>query len=143
MLLTIEKVAVLRGVDLFKDVPGFVLAAVAQVMTPVHFQPGENIIREGEVEQCMYIVVEGEVRVHSGERTLLHLGKNETVGELAALDPEPRAASVTAVEEATLFRLDKAALDEVMADRPEMAQGIIRALCQRIRLQGRLMAQKS
>lgn len=143
MLLTIEKVAVLRGVDLFKDIPGFVLAAVAQVMTPVYLEPGENIIRQGEVEQCMYIVVEGEVRVHAGDTTLMKLGQNETVGELAVLDPEPRAASVTAVGEAVLFRLDKAALDEVMADRPEMAQGIIRALCQRIRYQGRLMAQNS
>ena len=50
------------------------------------------------------------------------------------LDPEPRNASVTAVEDTHLFRLYKEAFDEVMADQPEIAYGVIRVLCQRLRV---------
>jgi CRP-like cAMP-binding protein len=73
------------------------------------------------------------VWVHSDEHTILTLGPGKSVGELAVLDPEPRVASVSALEETRLFRIDKDAFDEVMADRPEIAQGVIRALCQRVR----------
>ncbi|MCP4408525.1 MAG: cyclic nucleotide-binding domain-containing protein, partial [Gammaproteobacteria bacterium] len=56
------------------------------------------------------------------------------VGELAVLDPEPRVASVTAIEETQLFRIDRDAFSELIADRPEIAQGVIQALCQRVRM---------
>jgi CRP/FNR family cyclic AMP-dependent transcriptional regulator len=49
------------------------------------------------------------------------------------LVPEPRSASATAIERSTLLRLDKPVLDELLADRPELAAGIIRALVIRLR----------
>jgi CRP-like cAMP-binding protein len=142
MLLTIERVAVLKGVDIFAGAPDAVLAGVAQIIDEVHLEPGELFIKEGAVEDCMYIVVEGEVRVHSQDRTILRLGPGKSVGELAVLDPEPRSASVEADSSSLLFRLEKEAFDEVMADRPEIAQAVIKALCARIRHQGRLLVGK-
>jgi CRP-like cAMP-binding protein len=56
------------------------------------------------------------------------------VGELAMLDPEPRSAAATAVEDTHLFRIDHDAFDEVLAVRPEIARGVIEALCQRLRM---------
>jgi HEAT repeat protein/ATP/ADP translocase len=140
MLLIIEKVAILRTVDIFATIPDYVLASVAQIVEEVELAPGDTFIQEGALEDCMYIVVEGEVRVHSQGRTIITLGPGKSVGELAVLDPEPRAAAVTAVSPSLLFRLDKEPFDEVMADRPEIAQGVIRALCRRVREQGRLVA---
>ena len=37
--------------------------------------------------------------------------------------PEPRSASVTALEDGLLLRIDKVLLDELLADRPELASG--------------------
>jgi CRP-like cAMP-binding protein len=140
MLLTIERVAILKGVDIFSAVPDGVLAAVAQIIEEVHLEPNHTFIEEGQVEDCMYIVVEGEVRVHIGGQSIIHLGPGRSVGELAVLEPEPRAASVVTVGSTFLFRLAKEPFDEVMADRPEIAQGVIRALCSRVREQGRELA---
>ena len=140
MLLTIERVAMLKSIDIFAETPDYILASVARIIEEVELLPGENFIREGEPGECLYIVIEGEVRVHSNERTILILGPGKIVGELALLDPEPRSASVTAVDDAFLFRLDREPFDEVMADRPEIAQGIIRTLVRRIRQQGRTIA---
>jgi CRP-like cAMP-binding protein len=55
------------------------------------------------------------------------------VGELAALVPEARSASVTALEATTLLRIDKPLLDELLADLPELASGVIAALVGMIR----------
>jgi len=139
MLLTIEKVAILRKVAIFAGTPDYVLASVAQIAYEETFEAGQVIINEGDFGDFMYIVVDGQVRVHKGDKTILTLDGGASVGELAVLDPEPRSASVTAATETLLFRIDKDPFDEVMADRPEIAQGVIRALCDRIRAQGQAL----
>ena len=47
--------------------------------------------------------------------------------------PSPRTASVTALEPTTLLRIDKPVLDELLADRPALASGIIGALVAMLR----------
>lgn len=133
MLLTIEKVIMLRAVSMFADTPDDVLADVAAILVERELEAGASIIEEGELGRTLYIVVEGQVRVHRGARTLALLGDRDVFGELAALDPERRSASVTAVRDTRLLCLDHEPLSELMAERIEVAQGIIRFLCQRYR----------
>jgi len=52
---------------------------------------------------------------------------------MAVLDPEPRLASVTAVEDTRLFRLDQEPFYELMDDRIEVARGIIHVLSGHLR----------
>jgi CRP-like cAMP-binding protein len=128
----VERVAALHRVDLFAGVPGRVLAAVAEATLEVHVAPGEALILEAAVEAHLFAIVEGRVRVHRGDQTLVELGSGTTVGELAALVPQPRTASVTALEPTLALRLDKAVLDELLADWPELAHGVIDALVARL-----------
>lgn len=141
MLLTIEKVAILRKVAIFAGTPDHVLASVAQIAYEETFEPGQAIMNEGDFGDFMYIVVDGRVRVHKGDQTIIMVDAGASVGELAVLDPEPRSASVTAATDTLLFRIDKDPFDEVMADRPEIARGVIRALCDRIRAQGQALGE--
>ena len=129
----VERVAALHRVDLFAGVPGRVLAAVAEAAAEVRASPGDMLIEEGAVEAHLYAVVQGRVRVHRGDQTLVELGPCTTVGELAALVPQPRTASVTALEPTLVLRLDKAVLDDLLADWPELAHGVIAALVSRSR----------
>lgn len=129
----VERVAALHRVDLFAGVPGRVLAAVADVAEEVRAAPGEVLIEEGAVEAHLYALVEGRVRVHRDGRTVAELGPGVTVGELAVLVPEPRSASVTALEPIRALRIDKAVLDDLLADWPELAHGVIDALVGRVR----------
>lgn len=129
----VERVAALHRVDLFAGVPGRVLAAVAEATTEVRASPGDVLIQEGAVEAHLYAVVHGSVRVHRGDQTLVELGPGNTVGELAALVPQPRTASVTALEPTLALRLDEAVLNDLLADWPELANGVITALVARLR----------
>jgi CRP-like cAMP-binding protein len=138
LLITLERVALLKSIDMFTGTPDYVLASVARIVEEVELAPGEILIEEGEPGDCLYIVIQGQVRVYSVDTTIINLGPGQSVGEFAILDPGPRAASVSAEESTLLFRIDKAPFDEVMADRPEIAHGIIRALIRRLREQGRI-----
>jgi CRP-like cAMP-binding protein len=133
VLTTIERVVALHRVGLFADVPGRTLAAVAQRAIEVEVAEGELVIAEGAVEEHMFAVARGRLRVHRGDRTIVELGPGSTVGELAALVPEPRSASVTALEPGTLLRIDRPVLEELLVDRPALANGIIAALVATIR----------
>jgi CRP/FNR family cyclic AMP-dependent transcriptional regulator len=132
-MLVVERVAALHRVDLFAGVPGRVLAAVAATAEEVTVDRGETFIEHGAVEDCLYVVVSGRIRVHRGERTLVELGSGSAVGELAVFVPQPRTASVTALEPTLLLRVRKVVLDELLADRPELASGVIAALAGRLR----------
>ncbi len=81
----------------------------------------------------MYIIIDGKVNIHDEDKVVRQLAERSIFGELAALDPEPRSASVTAVENTRLFKLDQATLLELMSDQPEIVRGVLRVLCERLR----------
>lgn len=133
MLLAVERVALLRHVDLFAKAPGRVLAGLARVLEEVEFPPGGVLMQAGAVEDWLFVVVEGEVEVVRPDRQV-RLGPGSVVGELAVLDPQPRSATVTAASgPVRAFRLRKAAVDEAVRTRPEIAAGVITELVHRLR----------
>ena len=130
---TVERVIVLKGVGLFRQVPDDVLASVAEVLEEVQLGTGERLFARGDTASTMYVVVTGGVHVHDGDRTVSLLGPGEVVGELALLDDAVRSASVTAAEDTLLLGLDRHAFDELLADHPVIAAGVIRILAARLR----------
>ena len=133
MLSTVEKVLILKTVSMFSQTPDNVLAEVADLLEEVEAAENETIFRQGETGDSLYIIYDGKVRVHDGARLLNYLGEREVFGEMALLDPEPRLASVTTVEATRLFRLDQVPFYALMAERPEVAKGIIRVLTGHLR----------
>jgi hypothetical protein len=133
MLSNVEKVLILKSVGMFSQTPDNVLADVADLLEELDVSENETIFEKGDSGDSMYVILDGKVRVHDGERLLNYLGERDVFGEMALLDPEPRLASVTAVEATRLFRLDQAPFFELMSERPEVATGIIRVLTSHLR----------
>jgi len=127
-LLTIERVATLQRVSLFGDVPGHTLVAVARLLEEVPFEEGDAIIDRGAVEDWLFVVAAGRVRVHIGDQTLAETGPGGVVGEFAVVAPAPRSASVTALEPCLLLRLRRGPFEELLDDKPEIARGVISTL---------------
>ncbi|MFT5459313.1 MAG: HEAT repeat protein [Myxococcota bacterium] len=132
-MLSFEKVAILKGTEVFAETPDHVLASVAGIAEVIELPAGETFIHRGAFESEMYIVIDGTARVHLDDRDLADLGPGEMVGEMQVLDPAPRSASVSARSELRLFRIHRAAFEAVMADRPEIARGVTRVLVRRLR----------
>ncbi len=133
MLLVIEKVLILKTVSIFAATPDSTLGEVAALLEEQVLSAGERLFEKGDPGYCMYIIVSGRVRVHDGAQLLNELGERDIVGEMAVLESAPRVASVTAVEETRLLRLDQEPLYELMADHIEVARGIIQVLSTRLR----------
>ena len=131
-MLTIEKVILLKGVGMFAHTSEDILADVAVILEEVELTAGERVFHKGEQGNSMYIIIHG-VRIFDGEKTINFLGEREIFGELALLDPEPRSASVEAVEETRLFRLERGTLFELMEDNVSVVSGIMHVLCSRLR----------
>ena len=131
---TMEKVFRLKGVPIFSDLDGENLAEVASIAEELERGPGDEIIREGDVDDSLYVLVTGRVSVTKGGRTLAELGEGEVVGELALLDPAPRGASVRGISDVVLLRIDAAHFFEIMEEKHEIARAVMRVLARRLRL---------
>jgi ATP:ADP antiporter, AAA family len=141
MLSTIEKVIILKTVSIFAETSDEILAEVATIATETDAPAGANIFEKGDAGDSMYMIASGRVRVHDGARTLNDLVTGNVFGEMAVLDPEPRSASVTAIEDTQLLRLDQQALYELIDDRPEVARGLLQVLSQHLRNRMRDLAE--
>jgi CRP-like cAMP-binding protein len=127
-LLTVERVAVLHKAPLFRAVPGHHLVPVARLLEEVRVDAGVTFIEQGAVEDWLYLIADGTVRVHIGDHTLREMDSGGVVGDLAVLAPAPRSASVTALQPTLLLRLRSEPFDELLEDHPEIARAVISAL---------------
>lgn len=134
-LLLVEKVLILKSLSIFKDTPENILADLAPLMLEEEYEKDTLLFREGETGDCMFIIRNGEVRIHKGATTLAVLKEREVFGELSLLDAETRSASATCQTDCILFRIDQEPFYELIDSRPEVARGIIKMLCQRLRAQ--------
>ena len=141
-LILIEKVLILKSLDLFKETPENILADLAPLMKEIEYEQGTVIFKEGETGDCMYIIRQGSVKVHKEEITLAILHEKEVFGELSLLDADTRSASATADSDCILFKIDQEPFYELMDERPEVAKGFIKILCQRLRFMNEKTRQK-
>ena len=128
----IERVFILKRTELFKGLPSDVLASFATHLDEIWVDEGATIFEKGDVGKAMYVIVDGRVRIHDGDREIALLGRDEVFGEMTVLTADVRTASATAVEESRLLRLDQDVLYEVMAGRPAISREIIKALVDRL-----------
>ncbi|MGQ3888774.1 cyclic nucleotide-binding domain-containing protein [Legionella sp. CNM-1927-20] len=130
-MILLEKMTLLRKVDIFRNVNDELLIELAGRVTEEYAKAGTSIIKKGELGDGLYIIVSGKVNVQNENRVLATLGDKEIFGELAVLSPEPRTESVIAAENCLLLKLKRYHLFEYMDI--NLTISIIDALCQRIR----------
>ena len=133
MITTVEKVLFLKSIDLFRAMPSEDLAQIAEIAEEQLFAAGDPVFAEGEPGDALYLVVEGSVRVHKGERQLAQLGVRDVFGEMAVLDSEPRSASVTVVKDAVILKIGRDDFRDILQERPEIGMGVIKVLSRRLR----------
>jgi serine/threonine-protein kinase len=100
------------------------------------FNPGEVIIREGDMGDAAYMIVGGHCRAYrnvgADRETLATMGPGDVFGEMALLLSEPRAATVEAVDRVTVLVLDKTTMTEGLGV-DGWTGALVRALAQRFR----------
>ncbi len=109
---------------------------VIQVVEQICEQ-GQLIFREGQVGDCAYQVVAGQVELFKqspdGPLRLAILGKGEIFGEMGVIDNSVRSASAQALESLTLRVYSREAFLQLLRHRPESALSVIKMVTGRLR----------
>jgi serine/threonine protein kinase len=93
---------------------------------------GEVFIHDGAVDECLYLIGEGEVEVRRGNQVLARLGIGNIVGEMAILNRQPRNADVVAVTDCQLSRLTAADLFDLCQHLPTLKIILTRLVAHRL-----------
>jgi hypothetical protein len=139
MLSILERMVFLRNVSFFGDLRLDQLKALARVCDEHAYAAGKRIIKQGDVGDGLYVVVEGQVRIErqTGRGTdrvyLFSLGPSEVFGEISLLDGGLRTADIIAETPVLLLGIKRDALDDALDDDPSIAMGMLRAMAQRLR----------
>ena len=129
----IDKALALRSAPLFAGLPAGDLFPLANLCTVVDLDAGDTLFREGDLGDAIYVVVRGAVEVQRAGEAVATLGTGECVGEMAALDWQPRSATVAAAEPTVLLRLDRHDMLDLFLDHPMLAEKLAMMLAARVR----------
>lgn len=129
-----QRTKLLAAVPLFTDLPGPHLAALAAAGQPRRARKGQIVFAEGDPSDALLVVAQGRLKVYvtslRGDELVLALaGAGDALGELGVLDGSPRSATVEALGDTELLRIDAATLHRMLRADPAAALPIIRSLC--------------
>ncbi|WP_441963811.1 cAMP-activated global transcriptional regulator CRP [Mycolicibacterium houstonense] len=129
---------VLARAGIFQGVSPDAVAALVRQLEPVTLRRGEVAFAEGEPGDTLYIITAGKVKIGrksaDGRDSLITLmGPSDMFGELAIFDPGPRTSTVTALTEVKAVTMSRSVLRGWIADRPEIAEQLLRVLARRLR----------
>ena len=128
-----DKIAILRGVPLFADLDERSLQAVAILAHDVAFKAGDVLMVEGEAGDAFYVIVDGTIRIESGDRTIRSMTSGGFLGEIALVDRRPRTATATVATDARLLEVRAHEFDRLLDTLPAVHERICAAVTRRIR----------
>lgn len=134
MLQTIERIYFLKSVPMFTQLSGEELRPVADMFSELSLREGSTIIKENEPGDSFYIILSGTVKVERGGREIALLKEKDYFGEMALLDYETRSATLIAVTDCELLKLNREDFDELLEEHPGLSREIIRTLARRLRV---------
>lgn len=134
----LENVVFLKKTSLFTSMRTHDLRAVAAVAEELSFEPGEEIVHEGDVGDALYLIKEGRIRItkkidDSESVDLAELGTGECFGDMAVFDAELRSASAFAKGRCVLLRIDGEDLIDVIVECPFIAIEFLKMFVKRLR----------
>ncbi len=101
------------------------------------YRDGEEICREGDKGDRMFIIQQGTVEVVTSkggrETSLATLEKGTIIGEMAVFEKEPRSATVRAIGDVRALTVDKKNLLRRVSEDPTLAFRLIQTLSERVR----------
>jgi len=101
------------------------------------YKDGEIICREGDEGNSMFVIQSGIVEVsknlNGGEIVLRTMKKGEVFGEIALFDRMARSATVKALGEAIVLRVDKQGFFAKACKDPTLTFNILEGMSKRIR----------
>jgi predicted acylesterase/phospholipase RssA/CRP-like cAMP-binding protein len=122
---------------LFAELERPALEELQRHVEVVGVDAGSTLVRRGEVGDCLYMVLSGQLGVFADEagqpeRLLKVMGRGEYLGEIALLSDAPRSATVRAQSAAEVVRLGRTGFERLLAKHPTARALLTSAMQQRL-----------
>jgi len=119
---------ILEKVSLFKNADEVFIHEVIEELEPLVFLPGDFVIRQGELGDCMYFLSSGSVEVIVDGKQVAVLAEGSPVGETALIENEKRNASIRAVSYCDVYRLSQHSFEQLRKNIPNLTNGSLKFL---------------
>lgn len=128
---------------LFGETDPAVLAFLRSHVEWVEVAAGEVLMEQGAPGDSAYLSISGRLRVYVKDgrepdaepRFVRELGRGEIMGEMSLYTGEPRSATVVAVRDSVLVRLDKQHFEALLAAHPQVSIAFTRTMIRRLQTQ--------
>ncbi|MFN2526230.1 MAG: Crp/Fnr family transcriptional regulator [Actinomycetota bacterium] len=125
--------SLLRQSPLFAELGDDNLKHLSERVVERSYDKGQTIFNQGELGDSVFVVAQGLVKVmvnspDGEEMVLTTVGPPDIFGELAVLDGGPRSAAAEALQETTVLVVDRQTLAELISQKPELEQALVRSL---------------
>ncbi len=101
------KMEILHKMPLFRHLTYQELVRILNITSVENFESGQEIVREGDDGDSLYIVLSGRAAVESAGATIIDLGPGQHFGEMALIDRAQRSTDVVAREASSLLCLKR------------------------------------
>jgi NTE family protein len=103
----------------------------------VELPAGATLMSQGEPADGLYLSISGRLRAYirdeeGAERMVREMARGQVIGEMALYTDEPRSATVVAIRDSVLVKLDKPAFNRLIAASPQLSVALTRQLIQRL-----------
>jgi ATP/ADP translocase len=134
----IDKINKLRTFTIFEGMGIRELHAIASVVNVERFAPGDVLIREGEENSSIYLLVSGTVTIYEGYGTAkakekVTIGEGSFLGELSLFTRMPPNATCVAAMEAEAYVLRHHQFQEIMRVYPQIGINLCRFFTMKLR----------
>lgn len=121
--LRFDKIVFLKGLELFKDIFGLVLADLVDITEELFFNEGD-LMDIKNAQYNFYIVYKGSINILEKGKIQGGIGPGEFIGEMS-YDVSLKTNSIIAAEDTTLLRISKDNFYELLSDNVDLARKMI------------------
>ncbi len=122
----------------FGELEPEVLALLREQLEWVEVVGGQTLMEQGEPGDSMYLSVSGRLRAYvrqddGTQRMVREMSRGQVIGEMSLYTDEPRSATVVAIRDSVLVRLNKAHFNELLARSAQVSVALTRQIIQRLK----------
>ena len=123
------------------DIEPAAVTLLRERLTWVEVAGGQTLMEQGAPGDSMYLSISGRLRAYVNDeegvpRMVREMGRGQVIGEMSLYTDEPRSASVVAIRDSVLVRLDKAHFAELLASSSTVSMALTRQIIRRLQTQG-------
>lgn len=130
---TVEKALHLRKLPIFSELTARQLMDLASHVREQLLTEGEVVVRQGEYDDCLYLVVEGVVQIMRGDAQLAEIGPGGFFGEIALFEGIARTATAVTRTRARLLGLERGDMIHLIEEMPGIAITLLETMSRRVR----------